>query len=246
MRILSVLLQKTLSNFGCAGHMIAPYLPLYHVREHITEYLCIGDAEGHQLLEKLMAYVYNHFDEDYAEADMMFAAGLVSWKHFSKMFRSNEVVVAAIADQPQAFVTKRIDISSRGLISFDCSSWTFDGRFRRKNTRLSVKWPGKATDILQIHDFNIYPLRLDNTQMEDRLRKRGNGFWSFRVKKFVGYNSGSFSFEEQTVSLATNSIWQSTLTMKLGKSEIYDRYAYLLRDAPERCRNWPGRSRSNA
>jgi hypothetical protein len=56
---------------------------------------------------------------------------------------------------------------------------------------------------MQMKDLGIYPLKFDRKNLESQIRKRGEMFWSCRIKKFVTYVSKSPAF---TVSIQATGI----------------------------------------
>lgn len=175
-----------------------PYLSLYHKRQAVTEYIADNEDESRYQLLALQKYLNEELGEEYAEADNLFASGRVSKKHFQKLFGPNQVVVGAEDNQPQAYMCRRLE-SIHPTLELQCWTWVFDGFFRKQESIHAVKWPSGGEDTIDVKDLNMYPLRFDQTGLEERLRARGEKFWPLRSRRFVSYNAKHPSFEIRTV-----------------------------------------------
>jgi hypothetical protein len=80
-----------------------------------------------------------------------------------------------------------------------CSSWEFDGAFKRKSYDLIVRTPSSNTGV-PIASLEAFPLRFDE-ELKPKLLARGRTFWSCRHRAHVLYLAPRSPFEAQTVGL---------------------------------------------
>jgi hypothetical protein len=155
----------------------APYLHVFHGRK-LLESMLEGEAdpETKECIGTLLDYVLGAFGKAYEEAETLFADGRVSQEHFTKLFGPNEVVITHQGDIPVGLISKRIPLESNHPVRLDCWSWGFDGLFRKESKTLSVDWPASKSDIIPMSDLAVYPLRFDNTGLEEGLKRRGRSF----------------------------------------------------------------------
>jgi hypothetical protein len=129
---------------------------------------------------------------------MLFQAGMVSQKHWQKLFRPGAVVVTYKADQPVAYVSASYPNVENNVLHSICWTWAFDGKFYQDKVTLTVPWPSDA-DMVIITDLDVYPLQYSDTGLEQELRRRGEIFWTCRQRKFVNYTVPSPGMEAQAV-----------------------------------------------
>lgn len=175
-----------------------PYLSLYHKRQAMTEYITSNEDESRYQLLALQKYLNEELGEEYAEADKLFSSGRVSKRHFQKLFGPDQIVVGIQDNQPQAYMCRKLE-SIHPTLGLQCWTWVFDGFFRKQESFHRVKWPPEGEDTIEVKDLNMYPLRFDQTGLEERLRGRGEKFWPLRSRSFVSYNTKHPSFEIRTV-----------------------------------------------
>ena len=185
--------------------MRAPYLQLYHCRSLMDDYATTSSGDLSQThqdhIRTLFNYVMASYGEEYQEADDLFESGLVNQYHFPKLFGPNEIVVTVANNQPSAYISEICPTLEDGHLELNCWSWEFDGLFRKKERNLSVPWP-QNSDTIPISSLRVYPLRYDQSDLEERLRNRGKQFWECRKRNFVSYESPNPTFEVQAVRLA--------------------------------------------
>lgn len=189
-------------NWQDQPNLRAPYLHFYHCRAVMRDASDdILDGNHQSLIKVLLDYLQTSFGSEYEEADAMFARGLVSQRHFHKLFGPNEVVVTTKNGQPLAFVSETYPEPDQSPINLDCWSWTFDGFFQQEKTTQNVQWLLTTTQTIPIKQLNTCPLRYDSTGLERRLRDRGGAFWSCRRRRYVSYESPNPTFEVQAVRI---------------------------------------------
>jgi hypothetical protein len=189
-------LHKWLSSWQDPANLTYPYLQLYHQR-HLLTGQEIDLAQQHHLTE-MDHYLEHRLGPEYAEAEMLFQAGMVSQKHWQKLFRPGAVVVTYKADQPVAYVSASYPNVENNVLHSICWTWAFDGKFYQDKVTLTVPWPSDA-DMVIITDLDVYPLQYSDTGLEQELRRRGEIFWTCRQRKFVNYTVPSPGMEAQAV-----------------------------------------------
>lgn len=201
MEILSRSLKRTLSNFGMGDITTigAPYVPFYHRMHLVSDFLRSPKGNHDEELKNIASYINHECGQNFDEADNLFSKGLVSLEHFDKLFKSDDIVVMEVKGHLQAYACTRVSSAESNSFSMDCMSWIFDGNFRQKHDVLSVEWPGHS-DIMQIQDLELFPLRLAKDGTKERLKERGLKLWDFRIRKYVSYLSDSIESDAQAVS----------------------------------------------
>jgi hypothetical protein len=180
-----------------------PYLQIYHTRDRIQSLTLAVLNEHHQaFVLSLLKYVEETCGANHREADLLFAQGLVTKKHMSKLFGPNEIVITTDGGEPSAYVSESCPLTPDfdDSLVLKCYHWTFDGAFHRENQEISVAWPVKEDRPIPIRDLAVYPLRFDKTEaIKQHLRVRGHMFWSCRKRNFVTSPAESSAFEIRVV-----------------------------------------------
>ena len=119
---------------------------------------------------------------------------------FSKLFAPNDVVVKMEDEHPRAYIAQSVSFSGTTAV-LDCWTWNFDGSFQKVQKPINVTWPTTGADEVSILSLSAWPLRYDDSDLRERLLKRGQQFWSCRNQRLVNYRSPTPSiFELQVVS----------------------------------------------
>jgi hypothetical protein len=186
----------------------------------------LSSAYEQQHVGVLLRYIDKSFRAEYSEADNLFAKGLVSEKHFSKLFVPGEVVVTMTKGQPVAYTLRDLPKTNRSSLSLIVEDWHFDGVFGRKEGVFNIAWPFTSSETLPITDLEIFPLRFDGGGTKERLLKRGQLLWNCRKRKYMSYKGPAGhggNDEAQTVSITqfTYKTVEQRLN-HLGLSEIHD------------------------
>ncbi|KAB8225697.1 hypothetical protein BDV33DRAFT_230164 [Aspergillus novoparasiticus] len=138
------------------------------------------------------------FGHEYDEADRLFSQGDTSWKHLRKLFPPNEVVVTYRDGEPMAYLVQACYQLDNLEFSLDCHSWGFDGAFYQEKTQFTLKWASTEEERIEIQDLEVYPLKYDDTGVEETLRRRGEKFWQCRQRRFIAYTAPQSTFELRT------------------------------------------------
>jgi hypothetical protein len=218
-----------LSNWNVVKNPAFPYLQLYHCKHLLTGVSASELDIPNQLhLETLYRYLDEHLAAEYEEAELLFRKGIASRMHWAKLFRPNEVVVTMENEQPRAYLSTVCPSPDSNTLVLQCWSWEFDGRFWRNQTDLRIQWPSYA-DTVSITQLGAYPLRFDQTGLEERLKRRGTEFWSCRKRKLISYDVPLHGMELQIVGLLSCMSWD--ILTKTGQSAVHDRHGDLQVDA---------------
>jgi hypothetical protein len=166
----------------------APYLQLYHFRGLIRQSTPrLTSVEERKHVDVLLSYIDEAFRDDYAEADSLFAKGLVSQKHHSKLFRPNEIVMTAREGQPVGSVAKGFPRTGPSNTTLYCEDWSFNGVFSQNGSLKNLEWPSTLSEILPIVDLDLFPLKYDNAGTNQRLLRRGQLLWNCRKRGYMSY-----------------------------------------------------------
>ena len=178
----------------------APYDYFYHYRQRIrAQSKSVLDRARMEELAMLLDYIDQNCGGEFDKIDNVFKLGAVRLEYFSKLFAPRDVVVTFQDGTPRAYVVERASLV-HGSFQLECWTWEFDGSFRKKDRLISVLWPAYDEETVSIDSLAAWPLRLDSSNLEDRLLKRGKEFWTCRHKRFVSYNAPIQTiFEMQTV-----------------------------------------------
>ncbi|KAF5587104.1 uncharacterized protein FSUBG_11903 [Fusarium subglutinans] len=172
-------------------NMVAPYLHFYHTRNLLRDYIPSLPERQSKELNLLLEYLDTEFSLEYKEAENLFLGdGLVSKRHFHKLFGPSEIIVTIEDGHHVAMLSKYPPIPGSSPIRLECEMWKFDGRFAKTKRIITIPWPKHAAEVdkVPIKSLGIFPLRFDQ-QIEHRLRKRGEFFWQLRKPRLVLYTA---------------------------------------------------------
>ncbi|KAH8747123.1 hypothetical protein BGZ57DRAFT_777353 [Hyaloscypha finlandica] len=180
----------------------APYLQLYHFRDLTRQTIRrLASIEERNHVDVLLRYIDEGFGDDYAEADDLFARGLVSQKHHSKLFGPDETVITMKEGQPVAFISKGLPKTGGSGPTLYCENWNFDGVFERKESIVDAIWPSTSSAILPIVDLEYFPLKYDTAGTKQRLLARGQVLWNCRKRSYMSYRAPRGKGDIQMVRL---------------------------------------------
>ncbi|RKK88613.1 hypothetical protein BFJ68_g14221 [Fusarium oxysporum] len=174
-------------------NMMAPYLYFYHTRNLLRDHVPHLPERQSKDINLLLEYLDKEFSPDYQEAEKLFLGdGLVSRKHFHKLFGPREIIVTVEEGNHIAMVSKYPPLPGSNPIRLECEMWKFNGRFAKFKRTVTIPWPKHAAEVdkVPIKSLGIFPLRFDQ-QLESRLRKRGELFWQLRKPRLVLYTAPS-------------------------------------------------------
>ncbi|KAF2249135.1 P-loop containing nucleoside triphosphate hydrolase protein [Trematosphaeria pertusa] len=176
----------------------APYLGMYHARTLMANEILqptswLPDMQrAHTAC--LMNFIQTSRAQEYAEADHQFAAGVVTKRHFAKLFAPDDIIVRTTDEGPLGYMVSGFPQNSDLRVGLSCWNWEFDGRFFRKRSNWTVEWPSSEHTI-HMSSLSIYPLKFDQGGVKERLYSRGQQFWKCRKQRLVECDSLTLSFE---------------------------------------------------
>ncbi|KAH7193903.1 uncharacterized protein B0J16DRAFT_336226 [Fusarium flagelliforme] len=171
-------------------NMVAPYLHLYHTRKLLRDHVPQLPERQSQNISLLLDYLDETFGSDYQEAEKLFDDGLVSRKHFHKLFGPREIMVTVEEGHHIGMVSRYPPLAGSNPIRLECEIWKFNGRFTMHKKTVIIPWPKHAAELdkVPIKSLDIFPLKFDQG-LEDRLRKRGELHWQLRKPRLVLYTA---------------------------------------------------------
>lgn len=190
-----------LADWKADHHLLAPYDYFYHFRRLLRQQSAsvLGIAER-QEVDVLLDYIDQTQGAGFDKVDAIFASGNVHLDNFTKLFAPNDLIATMQEGYPRAYIAKRSSSSNKQTLHLECWTWVFDGSFRKKAEVISVHWPALDSAVVPIDGLVAWPLRLDKSDLRQRLEKRGREFWSCRHRRFVSYDAPNQTiFELQTV-----------------------------------------------
>ena len=184
--------------------MISPYLYVYHHRKQLQKLVEERQGELSQHLQSLIAYIESQYNEEYDDADVKFARGIVTLEHLSKLFVPNEVLVCNEKGHRMAYVLGKwparyaVDVGGSNSLEFQCWSWAYDGdELYRIDESKSVSL--SSHEEIKIDQLRAYPLKYATRELQNQLRNRGLKFWNFRRQHLVVYSGPDFYKENNYV-----------------------------------------------
>ncbi|KAL9579549.1 MAG: hypothetical protein Q9212_005049 [Teloschistes hypoglaucus] len=151
------------------------------------EHLFERQPEATQHIENLLQYADKRFDVEFAEADSLFASGIVDQEHLEYLFKPNELVISEKYEKPAAFVLEHWPTMNRhGWITLYCWSFQTDGRgFARKPSIFEILPIDAKTTAIQ--NLTIYPLKFATKEVQEMIQRRGEKHWDLRTATQVTY-----------------------------------------------------------
>ena len=205
---MEALLPDISSSWKSERNMASPFPWLFHHRQKLKELSAFDhypglDSVSVSLIQSLIQCIENISLEDYREAEQLFSNGVVTRKHFNKLFCGGDVVIARQDGVVRGYVVEAInDHWTHQRTDLHCWSWFFDGTFKKSPSVLEVPWP-QSDEQARITEMIAYPLRFDDSEARDMLLNRGTKFWSCRRRKYVQYTAPKLPFEPRLVSTIT-------------------------------------------
>ena len=159
---------------------------LFHHREALGHYIT-EHTESKQHINAVLEYMNHRFGSEFADADNLFANGVVTRAHVLHLFKPNEVVISGSHGRPAAFILHEWPEMNRdGWITLRCWSFQTDGSgFARKSTTISV--PPVGSEPIKIQELVAYPLRFAASELHETIRSRGKKHWQLRKATQVTY-----------------------------------------------------------
>jgi hypothetical protein len=177
---------------------------LFHHRLPLESYV-LENLESKHHIDALLEYVSHRFGLEFAEAETLFARGLVSPAHVPKLFKPNELIVSGTYGQPAAFVVQEWPaINQDGWVTLTCWSFQTDGTgFARKQSIISI--PPIESETKMIQTLTAYPFRFASSEIQGSIRDHGRKQWDLRFTSQITYKGSNVKKDQFFVSPRTTS-----------------------------------------
>jgi hypothetical protein len=167
--------------------MSAPYLFLYHHRFLLSDLAATAGGETEEHVSILLAFLNEHYKDEYEEAESQFRARIVTKEHIEKLYLPNDIVIDKTGPKDRAYVVKSWLEVDKGDLDLKCWSWEYDGSFlRREETTLEINPPSDSGSSLST--IGVYPISMIDDENLENLRQRGRKFWSMKEQYFASYS----------------------------------------------------------
>jgi hypothetical protein len=192
-----------------------PFLFFYIHNKNIAKLcdMCHLDTWARSAVRLLCEWFEDNYRADWDEADELLARGKVNSKHYSKLFRPNEILLRKSNNGlGDAIKTMEYPWEDKDDYVMDAFEWKFNGLFGKTEIKISLKMEGisdRTGGEMDITSLPIYPLRFAEDDVYERLKARGEKLWKCRTKSLVCYK------EDKTESLGqpprvSQFIWTGT------------------------------------
>lgn len=138
---LTRLIPRTFKGWNSHEDLVSPYSFFYHYVEKIQKFAKQLSSDDKRLVSVLLDYIVESQEEDFGEADGLFARGHVSRKHLGKVFRLDDIVLQNTPAGVRAFQIESIAEADDDAIELECVMWNFDGRFYRARSSFAIQRP---------------------------------------------------------------------------------------------------------
>jgi hypothetical protein len=171
----------------------APYEFLFHHRENLAT-LATESDEFRDVLQPLLEFLEANYKVEYEDAEDQFIRGIVTARHFSKLFTPNQVVVSLPLDRHSVIesyvLTKYVHrkyVQGVGTkLSLVGWSWKYNGSELQREP-----WQGfiEAVDDVgtSIANMQVHPAKYSSPENVALLKARGATFWGTRSQGFRSY-----------------------------------------------------------
>jgi len=95
-----------LEHYERNGEIEAPYLCVYHNRQHWEKILKQFSVKPQEQLKRFGNYVFQHYGEEYEAAEALLSKGLVSPALMKYLFKPGEILVSRKSNEYLGYVTK--------------------------------------------------------------------------------------------------------------------------------------------
>ncbi|KAI0192306.1 hypothetical protein EV127DRAFT_491479 [Xylaria flabelliformis] len=161
----------------------SPYLSIFHIRKNgLNSFLkTLEDTKRQEFQYKLV--------------DDMIRKGKITHRYIKYLFKPGDVIVQGNHQDSRGYLsTTWLEEVSQQKLGSDSQTydlkvqyWGFDGAFSREVSKLTLQVDMKDTSEKTIDDLDLRPLAQVNEPTKERLRRRGDWFWKFRVRHLVSY-----------------------------------------------------------
>jgi hypothetical protein len=211
-RIVSPTLKKALERvaefqvFNHDDEMDAPYNFLFHHRKKLADPEQ-KSTELRGVLAPLLEFLDANYDQEYQDAVDMFQRGAVTARHFGKLFKPNQMVLARPrgSEKLLAFVLKSHPflLEKQEKYSFRGWSWQYNGSQLQRRPLNTYTDPISDEETL-ITDFAVHPAEYARKQDLEMLKERGRKFWDMKKQDHVSYTGWDYGQSHYYVGYKTS------------------------------------------
>jgi hypothetical protein len=189
--------QENNGGAGLFKTFTAPYLPVYHSRDTLSEFSAgLEDEESFQF-DILTRYIFEQYGDEYGTVDSLIKRGKITNRYLQYLIKPGDVLVEGKHQFASGYICKSwlqeksLSKPSRaGTRKFTIAawSWIFQGFFSQKATDLLLSVDGDDDSEKLIDELNVRPLSHVDKLTREKMRLRGETFWKCRVRRFVSYH----------------------------------------------------------
>ena len=176
--------------------MKAPYAFFYHYKSDVEEAANrVLDEDAQKQFQLIIKHIRDNYFDDYKEATHLFSRKLVTRHHLPKLFRPGDIVVTQDL-HPLAYECEEwLNMDTKINPTLKCWSWKFDGALRKEHHIHPIE--ADPTLETAVQKLTVYPLRMEDSALEVRLRARGEQFWRCRQQRYINYSGWDFRGEQK-------------------------------------------------
>lgn len=178
--------------------MFAPYPFLFHHRKKLVQLALDETYRG--VLSPLLEFLAINYSKEYEEAHALFAEGIVTGHHLSKLFKPNQMVISRQKSSIlEAYVLYACSVPEKGKVALTGWSWVYDGNElsrQRWNQDIHVL----PDERMRIEDVRVHPADFARAEDIANLEERGRKFWSMRDQAYICYTGWDKARQYQYVS----------------------------------------------
>ncbi|KAI4134159.1 MAG: hypothetical protein LQ347_001757 [Umbilicaria vellea] len=195
--------------FKATSELPAPYLFLYHSRDVIEDLVHALPDPSQRQISLLLDYINSEYGEEYKTADSLLSMNRITLPYIKYLFKPGDILIEGNGTNIRGFVSKSWPLGSNVRNVFDSRggsevqskphhskrrswvikvwSWRFDGIFRKVQSKLYPQLDANDHSEKNIADLNVQPLRHISESQAQHLKRRGETFWTCRLRNFVSY-----------------------------------------------------------
>lgn len=125
--------------------------------------------------------------------------------------------------------------SDKFAASVGATSWSFDGKFQRRDESLNIGDLPSLSHAFRICEINPHPKAFSDEEIgiTKSLRERGKMFWRCRGRNYVCYKSFVDDGIKTAVSLHLKKWKDHSLMRNTDRLKVHDRHRDFATDAPQ-------------
>lgn len=165
----------------------SPFPVLFHYGEYLRSRSEPSELH-HPLLECLLSYVLEHYNDEYSEARDLFSKHEIKPRNLNLLISPGDILYTIENGHARGYVAcgwpEKSKISNSWFI--DCWFWAFNGKFWKARVSLLIgKFEPSDPETYPIAGLETFPIIYAQPAEVDYLRLRGTKFWEFHNRKYV-------------------------------------------------------------